>query len=157
MPGSFLDPSHCFLIEIGDNCTLAPNVRIMAHDASMKKIMGVARVGRVIIHNNCFLGDSTIVLPGVSIGPNSIIGAGSVVSRNIPPDSVAVGNPAQVIMPIADFISKHEKNMYHHTCFPESQFNIAVISAAGKKQMLDYLGTSGIAYMKKTQFGERKF
>ena len=51
----------------------------------------------VRIHNNVWIGDSAIVLKGVSIGENSIIGAGSVVTKNIPPDSIAAGNPAAVI------------------------------------------------------------
>jgi len=71
----FFDPSHCFLISIGDNCTICPNVRLIAHDASTKKILGYTKIGEIDIKENCFTGDSAIVLPNVTIGPNSIIGA----------------------------------------------------------------------------------
>ena len=83
------DPSHCFLISIGDNCTICPNVRLIAHDASTKKILGYTKIGRIDIKENCFIGDSAIVLLGVTIGPNSIVGAGSVVTNDIPPYTIA--------------------------------------------------------------------
>lgn len=49
------------------------------------------------MQGNCWLGGGVIVLPGVTIGDGSVIGAGSVVTKDIPPDSVAVGNPCRVI------------------------------------------------------------
>lgn len=62
----FFDPSHCFLISIGDNCTIAPRVRLIAHDASTKKFLGYTKIGRIDIGKNCFLGDSAIAA-GVKI------------------------------------------------------------------------------------------
>ena len=47
--GVIIDKSHCFLIEIGDNVTLAPNVHILAHDASTKKILGYTKIAKVKI------------------------------------------------------------------------------------------------------------
>jgi len=104
----FFDPSHCFLISIGDNCIICPNVRLIAHDASTKMILGYTKIGLINIRENCFIGDSTIVLPNVTIGPNSIIGSGSVITKDIPPYSVAAGNPARVICPVDEYIRKIE-------------------------------------------------
>jgi len=104
--GFFFDPSHCYLISIGNNCVFAPNVRLIAHDASAKHAVGYAKIGRIDIGDNCFLGDSVIVLPGVCIGSNSIIGAGSIVTKDIPPDSVAAGSPARVLCSAADYADK---------------------------------------------------
>src|SRR5713101_165031 len=56
----FLDPSHCFLISIGSNVTFAPNVRIIAHDASTKQFLDFTRIGCVRILDDCFIGDSVI-------------------------------------------------------------------------------------------------
>ena len=98
--GVILDPSHCWLIEIGNNVTLAPNVHILAHDASTKIAIGYTKIGNVSIGNNVFLGASTIVLPNVNIGDNVVIGAGSVVVKDIPSNSIAVGNPCKVIKKI---------------------------------------------------------
>lgn len=101
--GFFFDPSHCYLIEIRSGCILAPNVRLVAHDASTKQLIGATRLGHIVIEENCFLGDSVIVLPNVTIGRDSIVGAGSVVTRSIPPGSVAVGNPARVLCTVEDY------------------------------------------------------
>lgn len=107
--GFFFDPSHCYLISIGNNCVFAPNVRLIAHDASAKHVVGYAKIGRIDIGDNCFLGDSVIVLPGVRIGSNSIVGAGSIVTKDIPPDSVAAGNPARVLCSAADYAEKMQR------------------------------------------------
>ncbi|MFO0754202.1 MAG: hypothetical protein U0411_12875 [Thermodesulfovibrionales bacterium] len=102
----FLDPSHCFLISIGDHCTLCPRVRLIAHDASPKRLLGYTKIGKIAIRENCFIGDSAIILPNVTIGPFSIVGAGSVVTRDIPPYTVAAGNPARVICSVDEYVRK---------------------------------------------------
>jgi maltose O-acetyltransferase len=102
----FFDPSHCFLISIGDNCTICPNVRLIAHDASTKKFLGYTKIGKINIRERCFIGDSVIVLPNVTIGPDAIVGAGSVVTRDIPPNTVAAGNPAKVIVNLDEYLEK---------------------------------------------------
>ena len=70
--GVILDPSHCWLIEIGDNVTMAPRVHILCHDASTKHFLNYTKIGRVRIGSNVFIGASTVVLPGVTIGDNEI-------------------------------------------------------------------------------------
>lgn len=84
-----IDKSHCWLITIGDNVTLAPRVHILAHDASTKRHLNYAKIGLVNIGNKTFIGAGSIILPNVAIGNNCIIGAGSVVTKNIPDNSVA--------------------------------------------------------------------
>lgn len=122
--GCFLDPSHCFLISIGDYTTLAPNVRLIAHDASMKRLFGYTRIGRITIGCNCFIGDSTIILPGVSIGDGTIIGAGSVVVKNIPANCVAVGNPCKKNVSATTFFDKtRDQISKRKTPFAESRHN----------------------------------
>jgi maltose O-acetyltransferase len=102
----FFDPSHCYLISIGDNCTICPNVRLIAHDASTKRFLGYTKFGKIKIGDNCFIGDSTIILPDVAIGPNTIIGSGSIVTRDIPPNTVAAGNPAKPICSLETYLSR---------------------------------------------------
>jgi len=93
--------------EIGDNVTLAPNVTILAHDASMKNTLNFTKIAKVKIGNNVFIGANSVILPGISIGDNVIIGAGSVVSKSIPSNSVAAGNPCKVIKSFDQFIEEH--------------------------------------------------
>lgn len=119
MGGVIIDPSHCWHITIGNNVTLAPNVHVLAHDASTKVFLNYTRVANTKLGDNVFVGAGTIVLPGVTIGSNVVIGAGSVVSKDIPDDSVAVGNPARVVKPLKVFLEEHEQRMKPGNVFDE--------------------------------------
>ena len=107
--GVILDPSHCWLIEIGDNVTMAPRVHILCHDASTKQFLEYTKIGRVTIGNNVFIGMNAIITRGVTIGDNVIIGAGSVVTKDCEGDSVYAGNPARKIMSLSEFVKKREE------------------------------------------------
>lgn len=109
--GVIIDPGHCWLIEIGDNVTLAPRVHILAHDASMKKMLGYTKIAPVKIGNNVFIGAGSIVLPGVTIGDNVIVGAGSVVTKNLPAEGVYCGTPAVKIEDISKYRNKIENQI----------------------------------------------
>lgn len=137
----FFDPSHCFLISIGDNCTICPNVRLIAHDASTKKHLGYTKMGLINIGENCFIGDSTIVLPNVTIGLNSIIGAGSVVTKDIPPNSVAAGNPAKVILTIDEYINKIRAIGANKKIFGKDYY-IENLDESKRQQMIQSIGKS---------------
>ncbi len=84
-------------VVIGDNCTITHGTVILSHDAAADRMNKPKTEGTTIIENNVFIGVNSVVLPGVTVGSNSIIGAGSVVTTDTPPNSVAVGNPAKVI------------------------------------------------------------
>jgi len=109
MDNFFFDPSHCFLITIGDDCIFAPGVRLIAHDASTVLHLGYTKIGKITIGKRCFLGDGVAVLPGVTIGDGSIIGTGSIVIKDIPAGMVAAGNPAKVICSVEEYVSKVKK------------------------------------------------
>jgi len=111
MHGTILDDSHCWLITIGDNVTLAPRVHILAHDASTCHHLGYARIGRVTIGNNVFIGADSVILPGVTIGDNTVIGANSTVTKSISDNVVAAGNPAKVVCSIDDYIRRNRERM----------------------------------------------
>jgi maltose O-acetyltransferase len=103
-----IDHNYCWLISIGDNCIIAPNVQIIAHDSSSERLLGFFRLGRVSIGSNTYVGVNSVILPNVRIGDRVIIGAGSVVTRDIPSDCVALGNPARVIESTSEFKIKHD-------------------------------------------------
>ena len=117
--GVILDPSHCWLIEIGDNVTMAPRVHILCHDASTKQFLNFTKIGRVTIGDNVFIGAESVVLPGVKIGSNVIIGANSTVTHDIPDNSVAVGSPARVVCSLEEYLGKEKKRMETAPCYGE--------------------------------------
>lgn len=96
-------------IEIGNNVLIASNVQIYTatHSTKVKertmqdwdesKAICNTYALPVKIEDNVWIGGGAILLPGVTIGKNSVVGAGSVVTRSIPPNCVAVGNPCKVI------------------------------------------------------------
>ena len=89
---------HRGKVRIGDNCLITSGVKILSHDGASRMInYNDLGNGEVIIGNNIFIGVNAIILKGVTIGDNSVIGAGAVVSKDIPPQSLAVGNPARVV------------------------------------------------------------
>lgn len=117
--GVILDPGHCWLIEIGDNVTMAPRVHILCHDASTKTFLNYTKIGRVTIGNNVFIGTESVVLPGITIGSNVIIGANSTVTHDIPDNSIAVGSPARVISTLDEYLEKEQNRMNVSPCYGE--------------------------------------
>ncbi|HLI61650.1 MAG TPA: acyltransferase [Solirubrobacteraceae bacterium] len=113
-----LDPAHCHLIEIGDRTTLGPEVLVLAHDASTKRHIGYTRIARVRIGTRVFVGARAVILPGVTIGDDAIIGAGSVVSRSIAPGMVAVGAPAREIMTTQEYVERHAARLEDAPTYP---------------------------------------
>lgn len=104
--GTRLDISNCWLIEIGNNVVLANRVQLLAHDDSAEQLCGYRKIGKIVIGNDVFIGANSLVLPGVTIGDGCVVGAGSVVSKSIPANSVAVGVPARVVGTIEDYKEK---------------------------------------------------
>lgn len=107
-----------YLISIHDNVTCAANVRFINHDVS---IWNVARflnispnqldkVGSIELFDNCFVGAYTILMPNTSVGKNSIVAAGSIVTKNIPEGEVWGGCPAHFIMKTEDYARKTHNN-----------------------------------------------
>lgn len=137
--GVILDPSHCWLINIGDNVTMAPRVHILCHDASTKTFLNYTKIGRVIIGNNVFIGAESVVLPNVNIGDNVIIGANSTVTKDIPSGSVAVGSPAKVICTIDEYLNKEKEDMKISPIYGEEYTLRQNVSMEKKMQMLEDL------------------
>lgn len=106
---SSIDISHCWLISIGNNVTLAPGATILAHDASTKRLTGYTKIGVVEIGDQVFIGANAIILPGTHIGNNSIIGAGAIVTKNVPDGVVVAGNPAKEICKTTEYITRIRK------------------------------------------------
>ena len=120
--------SEPYLIEIGDETTLSFEVAFVTHDAATRVIRNLPGhnketviYGPIKVGKNCFVGCRSIILPGVTIGDNSIIGAGSVVNRDIPANTVAAGTPCKPICSLDEYMKKHDKDFLYMVSLPKEQ------------------------------------
>jgi len=105
-----VDDTHIY---VGDNTMFGPNVVLAtAGHPICPELREKEYQYNMPIHigRNCWLGAGVIVMPGVTIGDNTVIGAGSVVTKDIPPNVVAAGNPCRVIRPI----TQEDKDYWNH-------------------------------------------
>ncbi len=102
--------SEPYLVKIGNNVTIAEDVKFITHDGGVgilrKKHPGINIFGTITIHDNCFIGVNSIILPSVTIGSNVVIGAGSIVTKDIPENTVVAGSPARFICSVDDYEEK---------------------------------------------------
>lgn len=146
MNNVLIDDSHAWLIEIGDNVTLAPRVHILAHDASTKKFLGYTKIGRVTIGNNVFVGAEAVILPGVTIGSNVVIGANSTVTHDVPDNTVVVGCPARVLCSLDEYLNKERARMETCPVYDESYTLRGDVSMDKRMQQKEEL-KSGIGFI----------
>ncbi len=101
--------SEPYLVTIGHHVAMAAEVCFLTHDGGthvfrhQERYKKVIKFGRITVLDNCVIGQRAIILPGVTIGPDSVVAAGSVVTRNIPPGVLASGNPAKPVMSIQHY------------------------------------------------------
>lgn len=102
-----------YLIEIGNNVRITDGVKFVTHDGGLWVLRNMYEdmkkadyFGKIIIKDNVHIGWNTVIMPGVTIGYNCIIGCGAVVTKDIPDNSVAVGVPAKVIESVEDYCNK---------------------------------------------------
>ncbi|HIP78352.1 MAG TPA: sugar O-acetyltransferase [Kiloniellaceae bacterium] len=95
----------CGRVEIGAKTMLGPAVQIYTaiHPLDpVERATGIETTAAIILGPNVWIGGAAVLLPGVSVGENAVVGAGSVVVRDVPANTVVVGNPAQVVRTIED-------------------------------------------------------
>ena len=95
----FNSNSKCELV-IGDRVAIAPRVTlVLASDANWSKLNELIQPveGKIVLENDCWIGTGVIVLPNIVIGEMSVVGAGSVVNKNVSPYTVVAGNPARLL------------------------------------------------------------
>lgn len=108
-----------WLVQIGNHVRVSAGVMFINHDGSSwlfrDRLLNSSpygnRFGKIVVHDNCNIGVNCIIMPDVTIGPNSIVGAGSVVTKNVPPNTVVAGVPAHPICTLDEYIEKYKQKM----------------------------------------------
>ena len=117
--------SEPYLVKIGDHVTVTGGVRFVTHDGGVWVFRHIHPdldvVAPITIGDNVFIGLNAILLPGVNVGNNSVIGAGAVVTRDIPSDCVAVGVPARPICSIEAYWRKVEQKALFIRSLPQDE------------------------------------
>ncbi|SCH85646.1 acyltransferase [uncultured Bacteroides sp.] len=135
-----VDVTRPLLVEIGDNCIILENFLLLTHD-NITKVFGniyhefLPSSGSVTIGNNVYFTRNCAVLKGVTIGDNCIIGFGSVVTKDIPANSVAVGAPAKVICTIEEYYEKRKKQSYEEAM----QYARIIYKKTGKRPTVEQM------------------
>jgi acetyltransferase-like isoleucine patch superfamily enzyme len=95
---SFLDMGG---ITIGDNVLIGPKVNLVSENHPIDPTQRKSLIGKpIVIKNNAWIGASATILPGITIGENSIVAAGSIVTKDVPANTIVAGNPAKKIKDI---------------------------------------------------------
>ena len=87
-------------ITIGEDCQIGPNVQLLTPTHPLEPQLRRDKLEAaqpITLRDNVWIGGGAIILPGITVGENSVIGAGAVVTRDVPPNVVAAGNPARVV------------------------------------------------------------
>lgn len=102
--------SEPWMISIGDNVYVTAGVQFITHDGGTlilrKDFPDLEWTAPISVGDDVYIGLRSLVLPGVSIGNRSIIGAGSIVTRDVPPNTVVAGVPARSLMTVDDYLAK---------------------------------------------------
>lgn len=101
--------SEPYLIRIGNHVCISNDVSFVNHGLNwpfQDKYESLTTFAPIVIHDNCQIGLRATILPGVTIGPNSIVGACAVVTKDVPPDTIVAGNPARVVGTMEEYEEK---------------------------------------------------
>ncbi|MDQ2775349.1 MAG: acyltransferase [Acidobacteriota bacterium] len=145
--------SEPYLVSIGKHVTIASRVSFITHDGGtwvfreQPKYREVIKYGRIVIHDNCFIGARAIILPGVSIGPNAVVATGSVVTKSVPSNTVVAGVPARSLCTVEEYAN----DALRHT----PDYNREAYAMDKRKELLRVLPIPTVGPSVRRVFGER--
>lgn len=114
-----------YLVTLEDNVFISVGAKFVCHDGGVlpfrKDIPDLDLAAPIHVKSNTFIGMDAIILKGVTIGENCIVGAGAVVTRSVPDGAIVAGNPAKVVRQTKDYLENAEKNSLKIGHLPEAE------------------------------------
>lgn len=124
-----------YLLKFGDNVTISGEVKFITHDNSVIKLFNESSnnqtdiFGEIVIGDNCFLGYRSLFLPGVTISDNTIVAAGSVVTKSFEQGNIVIGgNPARIISTTDEYKKKINKNCFDFNGFTKEEMKKDILN-----------------------------
>lgn len=105
-------PEEPYLITIGNHVQITRSVSLFSHGGghvARRQIPGFDCFGRIVIEDWVYVGAQSLIMPGVTIGEGSLVAAGSVVTKSVPPHTVVGGNPARVLCTTEEYVERNKK------------------------------------------------
>lgn len=106
-----------YLVNIGNHVFIARDVILHTHEGGVwllrEEFPNIQVFGKIVIEDNCLIGANSHILPNVRIGRNSVVGAGSVVIMDVPPNSIVMGNPARIVGSTLNYREKYLEKWEH--------------------------------------------
>ena len=122
--------SEPYLITIGNHVRINTGVKLVTHDGGVwvlrhldESLKNIDLFGEIHICDNVHIGTNAIIMPGVTVGENSIVGCGAVVTKNVPANTIVAGVPAKIIESLSEYKEKHILDFVHtkHLSYKEKE------------------------------------
>ena len=137
LPAStWVDTSACYAISIGDWCGFGEQCLILSHDAQMDEFLDAGLVAKIMIHESCHFGSRTVILPGVEVGPRTMVGANSGCVQVVACGHSMPGSPAKVICSLDEYLERHISKMAAGRQFPWTQYNTSAWTPERRRELL---------------------
>ena len=143
--GLLININDCFLVTIEQSVVFGPDVRILAHDASLRPELGYTRMAPVVVGKGSFVGAGTLILCGASIGAGSIIAAGSVVVGSLEGGQVYGGIPAKRIASKEEVLDRWRRDMSSSPSYPRG-WKARLSDESTRKRIRDEVRSAGVGW-----------
>jgi hypothetical protein len=131
-PSRAMFGSEPYMITLGNHVAVAHEARFITHDGGLwvfrRKYPNIDHAAPIVVHDNVMIGLGAVIMPGVEVGPNSVVAARAVVTRPVPPGTVVAGTPARVICTLDEYEENALPRVMHTAHLPMAERKAAFLA-----------------------------